>query len=291
MDVLTLKNDENDVPSSSLFEVNPECFLSDLRTRIMEEVPDLLPHDFRFLFPSSGVRISLRQEARVAVKAVSYTEGVGHYMRFVEEKRDPTYPPEKKEQTVFDLGESVCPPTSTSSVKQVCEKEPNKEPIPEQATVMGLKSPEAWLLKGIKIYKEKEIEDARGKEKERRIFWNAKAKILAKSDLKKTQIYEEIHKAWRLKKTEILLGESSGVRMASTSMKKGTLEKNKERFQLAKRECETLSDKIKELMKTKSAKTEQQMIELRELQSNFDIARSTLRKAQDALRKNIKKSS
>lgn len=63
-------------------------------------------------------------------------------------------------------------------------------------------------------------------------------------------IYEEIHQALRLKKTELLLGKSSGVCMASTTMKKDTLEKNKERIQLAKGECETLSEKIKKLIKT-----------------------------------------
>lgn len=58
--------------------------------------------------------------------------------------------PEKNQRTDFDLDNLVCPPTTSDTLKQVpCEKNSNK-PIPEQAMVsIGLKSPEAWLLKGV----------------------------------------------------------------------------------------------------------------------------------------------
>ncbi len=51
-----------------------------------------------------------------------------------------------------------------------------------------LKSPTTCSIKGIKLYSDNDIETSTGKEKERRIFWNRRAKELSKENVLKKQI-------------------------------------------------------------------------------------------------------
>ncbi|CAB3988428.1 Hypothetical predicted protein [Paramuricea clavata] len=113
---------------------------------------------------------------------------------------------------------------------------------PDNPLVAGkesLKSPTSWSIKGVKVYDEKEIEVAIGKEKERRMFWNKHAKNLSKPSMTKVEIYETIHNDWWLEKSENLLRQSAStsdaVAIGQSSketrehVKKGTLENNRQK--------------------------------------------------------------
>jgi hypothetical protein len=60
-----------------------------------------------------------------------------------------------------------------------------------------LKSPTTCSIKGIKLYSDNDIETSTGKEKERRIFWNRRAKELSKENVNKADLYKRIHEDWR----------------------------------------------------------------------------------------------
>ncbi len=59
------------------------------------------------------------------------------------------------------------------------------EAISQRSAFSMLKSPTTCSIKGIKLYSDNDIETSTGKEKERRIFWNRRAKELSKENVKK----------------------------------------------------------------------------------------------------------
>ncbi|CAB4015269.1 Hypothetical predicted protein [Paramuricea clavata] len=151
--------------------------------------------------------------------------------------------------------------------------------------------------RGVIVFTNDEIENAVGREKQRRTFWNQKAKQLSKTLLPKAKIYEKIHADWRLQKSENLLQQgradvelanNTGNGSPSTSsktkakVKKGTLQNNIARVKMYKAEYTKLSNEVKELLvgkPTENVKT------LRHPRARLDLSKSNLKKAQDAMRK------
>ena len=90
---------------------------------------------------------------------------------------------------------------------------------PNTSAFSKLKSPTSCSLKGIKLYSETEIENSSGKEKERRVFWNQRAKQLSKENIKKADLYQQIHLDWRMHKDSAIKKKAQTLG-TSTTVKK-----------------------------------------------------------------------
>ena len=163
----------------------------------------------------------------------------------------------------------------------------------------ALKRPSSWSIRGVKIFRNEEIEKAVGLEKERRKFWNQQAKELSKiTMMTKAQIYEKIHADWRVKKSKHMLDQGADMvgcqllfadpktKTTKPKVKAGTLENNMERVEQCKAEFTKLSEEVKKLLVGIPDKNTDQLTHLRE---KLALARSDLRKAQGAMRKTVKK--
>ena len=107
-----------------------------------------------------------------------------------------------------------------------------------------LKSPTTCSIKGIKLYSDNDIETSTGKEKERRIFWNRRAKELSKENVKKADLYKRIHENWRIFKTDSMTEEVKNLSSSQSTLKKGTLRNNIARVESAKQKIKDLKEGI-----------------------------------------------
>lgn len=288
MDILLLfdKNNPN-TAACSLFCVDVNLKLTYLRSRIMKEVQDFVPKEFVFIRRQGqeDIFISKAKEEMLTVKSISFEKDNNLSVHFVAICPDNPLVAGKESECTQSHTSSQCISPSTSD---------------KQNTILslGLKSPTSWSIRGVKVYDEKEIEVAIGKEKERRMFWNKRAKNLSKSSMTKVKIYETIHNEWRLEKSENLLRQSAStsdaVAIGQSSketrerVKKGTLENNRQKVELFKAEFDTLSNDVKELGR-KAKKSPEERERLKTLREKLALAKSNLRKAHDAMRKTLKK--
>ena len=325
-----LKNDDGQ-PCCSLFDVDGESFLVDIRTRLLSECAELLPNSFNFC-TSSGVCISQKQELKVKLNTVTsftegehcitfkcctdkgkhpksnddftkagdnkiYSSGKDNYSLLSSDKEVE----EKKTKLYFSSGETSNEEVEEEKTELFSSGNTSDEELEEENTalhesatpssmnpcMLGLRSPDSCSLKGVKIYSEMDIEEAVGMEKERLRFWNHTAKNLSRTLSKKSVIIDAIHKEWRLRKADLMLDESSGISQ-SAKVKKNTLQKNKARVERATAEVRRLSTQLKTIAHLPS-RDSQQRRQFRDLTAKSNKASSELRKAEDALRKTIKK--
>ncbi|XP_053396794.1 uncharacterized protein LOC128556279 isoform X2 [Mercenaria mercenaria] len=135
--------------------------------------------------------------------------------------------------------------------------------------------------KGIKIYSEREIRDAKGLDKERLPFWNSFVEELCKNqNLSKLEVHGIVDYEWRLRKTDLLLNE------ASESMAKKGIDERVERMKEARKRVEEEYKNVKEA-RVQGRKTAAGIIEVENLLPAF----TELKKAQDCVQKCLRKKS
>lgn len=165
-----------------------------------------------------------------------------------------------------------------------------------------LRSPTSWEIRGVKVYTEAEIAKAKGMEKKRRLFWNDEAKKLCKDTTKsKGQVAKSIDIAWRERQSTLLLEEEALLsQMNSTTntdpelfckrkCKPGTLKKNADRI----RQHTVALDEVNTQLSASPINVFQGPSEAKKRKVLVDRKKyhlTELKKAQDAMRKNLKAS-
>ena len=178
--------------------------------------------------------------------------------------------------------------------------------LPESTRVASslnfLRSPTSWEIRGVKVYTEEEIAKAKGMEKKRQLYWNDQAKKLCKDTTKsKGQIAKSIDMAWRQHQSTLLLKEEALVsQMKSTAntdpeifgkrkCKPGTIQKNADRIRqhtiaLDEVNTELGASPINIFQGPNAAKKRKMLVD----RKKYHL--TELKKAQDAMRKNVKTS-
>lgn len=156
-----------------------------------------------------------------------------------------------------------------------------------------LRSPKPWEVRGIKIYSLSEVESATGYEKTRREHWNKEAKSLCCStSLSRSEVAQKINESWRKEKRRILEDKLESIRCGkeagpSKSLKKSTLENNMERIRHIESELSAIEEEISKSKNKIESPTNQSTI--RRLQSRKSYLCSQMKKAEDSMRKNLRK--
>ena len=219
------------------------------------------------------------------------------------------------------------PSTSTSSTPTEGKRPPAKRPV--QRTLTGLfgaklsptaRFATAAVRKGVHIYSEQEIQKSSGAEKERRKWWNEKAKQLCEDPqlimLRGEAIDQKLHEEWRIHKGTKLLEEEIETRQAINAFiekyhdleeflesknrcKQETLTCNVTRLKLAVQTMASSRDSLQELSVRLQNKSEKMGTEFQQLQKELAEQKEShkfhyreLCKAQEAMSKalSIKKS-
>ena len=202
-----------------LFDVKQSSTLADLRHQAERDVTMMLPLTLKYQFLNRTVPVPVESEDAITVASV------------------------------IEIEEEQCKTFIQNENTSKDDKEGRKLGLWSK-----LRSPDSSELKGIKIYSEEEIEEAVGKEKERRRFWNVTARALLKKIPDKKILYERMHKEWRLHKANesenIKMG--AGLSRTNLKLKKSTLEKNTMRVSIAKKKCAELDSELDQLIKKKN---------------------------------------
>ena len=165
-----------------------------------------------------------------------------------------------------------------------------------KATGSFLRSPTSWEVRGVKIYTQNDVQKAKGMEKKRREFWNKEVKRLCRETNKsKNNIMKEVNIAWRQYHGTLLLEEENLLQKLQvdnnsqtiSKCKPGTLQKNFDRIRQNKNELDQV---INEIDHTKAGSVVGKKRKLDELEDKKSCLLGEMKKAQDALRKNLKKS-
>ena len=168
--------------SCIIFDVDENSTLDTIRDRIEKETEELLKGDYRFFV--SGVHLGLAQEQTVLVsEAITWERGepVIKYQLWYEEINEHILMATNDAQQLENV--DIKEQGQCTSQKTAAQRSP----------FSLLKSPTTCSIKGIKLYSDKDIETSVGKGKERRIFWNRRAKQLCKEETKKADLYKRIH--------------------------------------------------------------------------------------------------
>lgn len=281
--------------SCLVFNVDPNITLDILRKRIENEARELMPKEFRFMM-FSVVIVSLGHEHTVLVsKAIMKRNGEEYVIEYQKcpenEAEQHSIPVDIQDNDLSDEGKDE---TEIEKMKDQqlyrdkCEsKSIDKTDVQTCLNISAFskqKSPTNCQLKGIKLYSEKEIECSSDKEKERRKFWNQRAKQLSKESMKKDDLYQQIHHDWRMHKDDTIKqkGQTSGT---SSTVKNITFKKNVARVENAKQMLTDLKKEMEECVKSDADEKKK----MSRLEEKFSSAKSELRKAQDASRKTTAK--
>lgn len=158
-----------------------------------------------------------------------------------------------------------------------------------------LRSPSSWEVRGVKIYSLEEVEAAKGMEKKRRVFWNNMAKKLCKETTKPKQIIgKTINEEWRKEQGNLLLAEQDLLLATETEtnvlscrkLKPRTIGNNAQRIRNKQEELDKINARIDKAKKQLPG--QKRKIELDELERTKKFFLSDMKKAQDAMRKNLK---
>ena len=191
---------------------------------------------------------------------------------------------------------------------------PRASLLPETSrNVLKLRSPTTTEVRNLKTYTDVEIKQGKGKYQEYKKFWNDRVRKMAKDrSLSKSKIYKRINEEWRLHRSKYLVNDSADTEelvlqnrkeKVNTStdaepkakkMKATTVPSNITRVKTATSSIESLQAEIKlkteDLKQTDDPKTKKDNVKvLSQLQMRLNASMSELRKAQDTLRKNLKK--
>ena len=189
------------------------------------------------------------------------------------------------------MGSDMIPMKKTSQTEQ-------NNPCSSTSKVTGnfLRSPTSWEIRGVKIYTQIEVEKAKGMEKKRREFWNNEVKRLCRETKKsKNDVMKEVNIAWRKYQGTLLLEEGNLLQklqndeskgQTSTTCKPGTIQKNFDRIRQHKNDLDQV---INEIENTKCDSVIGKKRKLDELDDKSYLL-AEMKKAQDAMRKNLRKS-
>lgn len=272
-------SEKNEKVSCIIFDVDENLTLDTIRQRISDEADELLKGDYRFTI--SGVPLSLAQEQNVLVsKAIKWERGepVIHYQCISHE--------EKQEHLLVNAKDTQSPNVNDHEEQGTCSKTRSEGTLQKSAFSL-LQSPTTCSIKGIKLYSHKDIETSIGKEKERRIFWNKRARALCKENIKKADLYKQIHEDWRIYKTDLMTRDVKDLGSRKSTLKKATLQNNIARVDCARQKIDHLREAIINANDIHDHK--QKTSELQRLRDELSLTKSELRKAQDALRKTTEK--
>ena len=265
---LNLYHNSTKVVSCILFDVDAHLTLDFLRNKIKEEVANLMPTDYMFVVLEKPVKLS--EEQTKTINTSIQWEKNEPFIHYTESKTGVA-----KSETTKSKEEH--PPAHTTRKDCVTTVEKATDAL------AMLQSPTTCSIKGIKIYSEDEIEKGIGKEKERRRFWNKKARELCKANIKKQDLYSRIHDEWRAHKASSMTKEAKrNEGKEKSTLKKGTLMGNIARVDQAKQKLEDL---LKEIKKEENSCCIEKSKKVKRLREELQATRSEIRKAQDALRK------
>ena len=290
----------------ALFVENQEIYLADIRKQMMEEIDEFLPDKFYFMsiweVPISSVQEkkitlahALDQNGYLIIKSVQ-----------VEDTRKRTLNEEEGEySTSLDIcaSNAKCVSVDTTPAKKIAKLQSTLTNYFGASSKPEKRHPTALGREGVYIYKEREIEEAKGTEKKRRIFWNEKSDEICKDEkynsLKADEMDKLLHEKWRLHKASLLEEENQAVTNkiekilldnpdivskihSSRVVKSHTIIKNLERLDATKTAVEKSRQCLNELhtncQKQEKIKKQQQMHRenYRELQKAEDALRQCL---------------
>jgi hypothetical protein len=162
-----------------------------------------------------------------------------------------------------------------------------------------LRSPTSWEIRGVKVYTEAEITKAKGMGKKGRLFWNDEAKKLCKDTTKsKGQVAKSIDIAWREHQSTLLLEEEALLSQMNsttntdpeffgkTKCKPGTIKNNADQI----RQHTVALDEVNTQSSVNIFQGPSEDKKRKVLVDRKKYHLTELKKAQDAMRKNLKAS-
>jgi hypothetical protein len=177
--------------------------------------------------------------------------------------------------------------------------------------VLQLRSPTTTEIRSLKIYTDIEIKQGKGQDQAYKIFWNERVRKMAKNrNISKKEIYKRTNEEWRLHRSKLLVKDHTGKeelvtpndndmqkaedRPKAKKMKAATVPSNISRVKIASARIENLQAEVnlktEVLKKTVDSIARKDILTaLSQLQTCLDAASAELRRAQDTLRKNLKK--
>lgn len=297
-----------------LFVENREITLADIRSQMMEDIEEFLPKNFHFM-SVWGVPMSSVQEKKSTIKHALDEEG---YLVIKPSNISANMP-----ETAGTSRESVnedeechneIPPSHTTndyeSDKIITPSRPKK--AKQQSTLtayFGATSNAAQTYtaasarKGVHVFREDEIEEAKGMEKKRKTFWNKKAEEICKDvsfdGCKTDEIDKLLHEKWKLHKASLLEEEDREVTgkideiltkcaditsklSSSRKIKSETIARNLKRIADAKKAVENSRQGLNELL---SQGSKQEKIKDKKLLHRVHY--KELQKAEDAFRQSL----
>lgn len=274
-----------------------ELSLTNLRREIED---DFEINEFDFKQNETGQQINIQEEAVIKVVSIMQIATTNEVPIINITKRLPN--PFKSSCKGNHLS------TTNTSKKSTCTTEtvsvsPGVASFQNVSTNTNfLRSPTSWEIRGVKVYTEEEIARAKGMERKRRLFWNAEAKKLCKDTTKpKGQITKTIDVAWRkhqstlLLEEEALLSQIKSTTNIDTEMfgkrkcKPGTIKKNADRIRqhtiaLDDVNTQLSANPIDIIQEPDKSKKRKMLVD----RKKYHL--TELKKAQDAMRKNLKAS-
>ena len=297
--------------------------LNDVRKQIREEVDELVPKNFHFI-STWGSPVSHFQEGNMSLSDALHSDDALLLRVFKEGnvslKRTAPKEPDEHNPTKEIPEESSA--SGSSGVKESpCKNPAAKRSRTVQSTltrIFGAKSSpttryaSAAVRKGVHLYSEKDIETSSRSEKERRKWWNEKAKELCENSryesLRGEAIDQKLHEEWKINKATKMLHEEKETRKAieeiierypdldqylewKNKMKSETLVRNVTRVEVAAQQLKRSRDKVEKLS-ARLQNTEETTAEFCKLKKEMEEHQGAhkfhireLTKAQDAMSK------
>lgn len=283
--------------------------LTEIRKQIQEEVNELVPEQYHFI-SAWGPPISRIQEAKMTLKEALQDEKKMIIRANEEEKQS-------LKRKAADLDERD--DASEDGTTPPKARPRGKRPVQSTLTkTFGAKpSPTARyasvaVRKGVHIFTELDIKRSSGTEKERKTWWNEKAKELCEDPeydmLRGEELDQKLHEEWRLYRAGKMLEEQKETIEAiqdflekypdmeeymtsQNKAKQETIERNVKRLEMSMNTVERSSDTLKQLslqmqnVEKKGREFQSLKKEMREHQEAHQCHCRELTKAQDALSK------
>lgn len=282
-------------------EEDTNLTLVDVKEKLLEDVQELIPTNYRFLKPISGnseIPIASKQEKLITMKKCLVKSNNEHSLHLQSYEEKPS-----------DAGGSN--KDASSSKEENEHKEDDKEQerprkMLKQTTIksafkLDRKERPADLLNEargrVHLYSMRDIERASAGRKEYYTFWNVKAQELCSDQtfagFKKQELHGIIDTAWQMKSCEILTAQAEDElqNMPSNKPEKSkTLSKNIKRVQEARRVANELNKQVSGLKQRLNERGGNVVrSELSQTEGKLKDAMSEIKLAQDALRKSIAK--
>jgi uncharacterized protein YoxC len=283
MDIQLLDERNCNKPLAILIDVEPEVYLNEICQIISDQVPDILP-ERKYEFQHHGIKISKVQEATVRLSKIALPGG------------DPSLCMLSLFFSNLNGAENVSKDRDLESPLSVKTEASQSTPQTHVSTVtktIQLRSPTTVELRNLKNFTDKE--SGRGKEPLYRTFWNKKVQELSKC----------VNESWKLHRSELMELEIQEIQTKckeieadaacgsnDSRLKKTTLPNNVLRVQEASEAIKSLTAEVNsfsEKLKRSHDVLEKENFrkELKRAKTSLLFSTSELRKAQDALRKNL----